>query len=441
MPAEAAPPPVAPPAVPPREWSDEVREIMVRPPHWVLRSGAGLLALGLLLLLALGWMISYPDVISGRLVMTGTHPAVDVVARQSGHLESLRVRQSDPVRKGDVLAVIRSPASADTVFGLKERLERLSPLLTREDQLVDAEFQPLAGLGRLEPAYSEFMSGYRDYRALVVNDHAQRTATLLQDQIVRKRSQLQTLEQQQTAMGRELELGREKYQRLQALHDRGAASTAQLQAEEQAWLSQQREFSTLEKNLLEEQITAASLEQQLVKVLHERSEALRLGRQRLRSALNKLNTEIELWEADHVLRAPADGRVAFYDFWSDQQYVTQGSQVFVVVPETSQLMGRMQIKHGGAGKIRPGQPVRIRFDDYPYKEFGLVTGRVNSVSLVAREGTLLVLVDVDYPMISSFRQRIEFKQNMTGEASIITEEMRLLGRIFYEVRRAFVQTR
>jgi hypothetical protein len=114
-------------------------------------------------------------------------------------------------------------------------------------------------------------------------------------------------------------------------------------------------------------------------------------------SLNKLRGEIDLWEAECVLRAPADGVVAFYDFWSDQQYVTAGRQVFLIVPETSRLIGCMSVNQGGAGKIKPGQVVRIRFADFPYREFGLVTGRVQSVSMVARDGANLVLVDIPYP--------------------------------------------
>jgi HlyD family secretion protein len=96
------------------------------------------------------------------------------------------------------------------------------------------------------------------------------------------------------------------------------------------------------------------------------------------------------------------------------------------------------VNSGGAGKIRPRQPVRIRFDDFPYKEFGIVSGRVQSVSLVAREGANLVLVDIPYPLTTSFNKRLQFKQDMTGEASIVTEDIRLIGRVLNEIRRAFV---
>jgi len=108
------------------------------------------------------------------------------------------------------------------------------------------------------------------------------------------------------------------------------------------------------------------------------------------------------------------------------------------VPETTHLLGRMPVNQGGAGKVKPGQLVRIRIDDYPYKEFGAVTGKVQSVSLVPREGANLVLVDIPYPLVTNFKKHLQFKQDMVGEASIVTEDIRLIDRFFYEIRRAFV---
>lgn len=52
---------------------------------------------------------------------------------------------------------------------------------------------------------------------------------------------------------------------------------------------------------------------------HDRSETIRVARERVRADLNKLRGETDLWEAEYILRAPADGVVAFSDFWSDRR--------------------------------------------------------------------------------------------------------------------------
>lgn len=265
-----------------------------------------------------------------------------------------------------------------------------------------------------------------------------KASALLRDQLEGKHAQIDSLTRQEETQRRELELARAKYDRQKGLRERGLISAAQLEEEEATLLAHIRADAVATRALTDASIDAARVEKELRDLEHERAETMRASRETLRAQLNKLRGEIEVWQADHVLRAPADGIVAFYDFWSAQQFVTSGKQVFLILPKTSHLLGRMSVSGGGAGKIKPGQPVRIRLDDYPYKEFGIVGGKVQSVSLVARDGANLVLIDLPHPLTTSFRKTLQFKQEMTGQAGVVTERISLLGRVLYEIRRAFV---
>jgi hypothetical protein len=63
---------------------------------------------------------------------------------------------------------------------------------------------------------------------------------------------------------------------------------------------------------------------------------------------------------------------------------------------------------------------------------------VQSISAVSRDGANLVLVDIPHPLVTSFHKKLLFKQEMVGQGRIVTEDIRLLGRILYEIRRAFI---
>lgn len=420
--------------------NEAVREMMGRTPHWLLRSGATILGCVIVLLLVLSAFISYPDMITSKLTVTGTHSVVEVVARQPGHLQSVRVKEKQSVRQNEILAVIESACDAETALGIRAQLDKLGAMMTSDEAFVNESFPGEAKLGRLQESYSAFLASYTRLLTVWGDDHSVKTAALLEEQLQRKLSQVQNMKGQQQSMDKELILAREKYDRMKALFDRGSISASQLKENETTVLSQTREHAAVEKSQLEEQILASKLDREIRDLQHERTELMQAARDKFRTAYQKLRGEIDLWDADYVLRAPADGMVAFYDFWNAQQYVTAGRQVFIIIPETSSLRGRMTIKQGGAGKIKPGQTVRIRFDDYPAKDFGMVTGRVQSVSLVAREGANQVLVDLDYPLVSSYKKKLHFKQEMAGDANIITENTSLLGRIFYEIRKAFDQS-
>jgi len=418
--------------------SPEGRDFMGRPPHWLLRSGTIALASMFGVLLVLGMVIKYPDTINARITISGTDPVVELVARQSGHLESLRVRERQTVRKGEILAIIRSPSQAETVFVLSQKLASLSAEMSDETTEPDLPFAGKEGLGRLQDSYAEFLRAYRQFRSLLKDDYAERVGALLRQEAEARRNQIESLRRQSTLTFRELDISRSLYERLKALNARNVISSEELQKQELTMLQQMRTDADAQRTIADAEVDAVRLEKELQDIEHERAEALRLAREQLRVSLNKLRGQVDLWEADYVLRAPVDGVVSFYDFWSDQQYVTAGRQVFLIVPDTTHLLGRMPVNQGGAGKVKPGQLVRIRIDDYPYKEFGAVTGKVQSVSLVPREGANLVLVDIPYPLVTSFKKHLQFKQDMVGEASIVTEDIRLIDRFFYEIRRAFV---
>ena len=442
MPAEPkAPLTVVPAHLTPRALSPDVHEFMGRPPHWLLRSGTFVLAAGLAVILTLSIVIKYPDTISGRVNIIGAQPVVEVIARQSGHLESLRVHQGQIVAKGDILAIIENPARSATVLALGEKLAQLAKVVDRDASALSIPFQPEDSLGRLQQSYTDFLQAVRQLGSLLADNYAEKAGALLRQQIAGKRSQIASLRQQSAITAEELDLARAKFARTKVLNDRRVISAADLQDQEMALFQQQSAETAAQRAATDAEIEAAKLEKELSDLEHDRAESLRSAREQLRGQLNKLRGEIDVWDADFILRAPADGVVAFYDFWSDQQFVTAQRQVFLILPETTHLLARMSVTAGGAGKIKPGQTARIRLDDYPYKEFGLVVGTVQSVSMVARDGAHLVLIDLQYPLVTSFHRPVQFKQEMTGQAHIVTENMRLIGRILYEIRRAFVNNR
>jgi HlyD family secretion protein len=442
MPAEPkAPLAIVPAHLTPRALSPDVHEFLSRPPHWLLRSGTLVLAAGLALILTLSIVIKYPDTIAGRVNIIGMQPVVEVIARQSGHLESLRVRQGRTVAKGDILAIIKNPAHSSTVLAIGEKLAQLAKVIDSDTSVFSIPFQREDSLGQLQQSYADFLQAIRQLRSRLADDYAERAGALLRQEIAGKHSQIASLREQREITTRELGLAQAKFARTKALFDRRVISAADLQDQEMALFQQQSAETAAKRAATDAEIEAAKLEKELSDLEHDRAESLRTAREQLRAQLNKLRGEIDVWDADFILRAPEDGVMAFYDFWSDQQFVTAQRQVFLVLPETTHLLARMSVTAGGAGKIKPGQTARIRLDDYPYKEFGLVVGTVQSVSMVAREGTYLVLIDLQYPLVTSFHRPVQFKQEMTGQAHIVTENMRLIGRILYEIRRAFVNNR
>ncbi len=91
--------------------------------------------------------------------------------------------------------------------------------------------------------------------------------------------------------------------------------------------------------------------------------------------------------------------------------------------------------------VKKGQQVNIRFENYPYLEYGMVKGIISNVSMVPEDEHYTVEVDLPEGLTTYYGIEIGFNQNMKGDAEILTDKMRLLQRIFNPMRNAVSRQR
>lgn len=70
------------------------------------------------------------------------------------------------------------------------------------------------------------------------------------------------------------------------------------------------------------------------------------------------------------------------------------------------------------------------------KEFGIIEGKVEYISLTpSKERNYYVYITLPKGLKTSYGKDIIFNKEMTGRADIITEDMRLIERFFYQIRK------
>lgn len=113
--------------------------------------------------------------------------------------------------------------------------------------------------------------------------------------------------------------------------------------------------------------------------------------------------------------------------------------MFSIVPQQSKaFIAKVIAPAQNAGKLKVGQEVNIRLANYPDTEFGVLKGKVQNMSLVPdKEGNLILDVILSKGLKTSYHKEIVFQQEMSGTADIITEDLRLLERLFYQFRSLF----
>ncbi|MEO1624037.1 MAG: HlyD family efflux transporter periplasmic adaptor subunit, partial [Bacteroidota bacterium] len=129
------------------------------------------------------------------------------------------------------------------------------------------------------------------------------------------------------------------------------------------------------------------------------------------------------------------GMVSFPEIGRKVRFVKEGEEVMAIVPERADdIVGKVRLPIPGSGKVRTGQKVIIKFDSYPYQEYGILVGYVEDKSLLPKGNEYLVVVSLDAlqggKILTSHSEQLDFDQEMQGMAEIVTEDRRFIERIF-----------
>ena len=133
-------------------------------------------------------------------------------------------------------------------------------------------------------------------------------------------------------------------------------------------------------------------------------------------------------------------------YWTNNQNVTAGNIVFNIVPANQgEIIGKELLPTERSGKVKKGQKVNIRFNNYPDKEFGIVKGTVKNISLIpVADGQNIksYMVDIQLPngLRTSYNKELPFLPEMEGQADIITEDITLLERFLLPLKKVITES-
>ena len=89
-----------------------------------------------------------------------------------------------------------------------------------------------------------------------------------------------------------------------------------------------------------------------------------------------------------------------------------------------------------SGKIARGEKVLIKLDNYRYQEYGIIEGRVQNISFTPDEkGNYYVDVVLPRGLKTSYQKTLPFDKELKGNAEIVTQDLRLIERFFYQIRK------
>lgn len=419
--------------------SEEVQDILTKVPHWMIRWGTVLIFVIILMLFFVSWFIKYPDVVNTEIVITTNIPPEKIVAKSSGRIEAILVKNKSIVSKNNTLAIIENTANYNDVFLLKNIVDNYNI----NDLKKEFPFSKLKNtqLGEIESAYAVFQ---KDYQAQELNHDLQPFAIENRAQISEKiqiKERLEILQQQKVINESELQLQKNEVSRFEVLFNKGIISAQEMEVKKLSFLQAQKSYrsllssiSQLRSSLIDNTKSSQSSQANSTK------EEVNLGRNMAQS-FYQLKKVIKDWELAYALKSSISGKVTFLQVWTENQTINSGDNVFSIIPDAKNgFIGKVKAPALNSGKIKTGQRVNIRLANFPDREFGVLKGRIQNISLVPdKDGNLLIDVALPEGLKTSYNKQILFQQEMKGSAEIVTEDLRLIERILYQFKSIFEQ--
>ena len=396
-----------------------------------------------------------------------------------GKVSQILIKEGQTVKKGEVLAELDRQIATTELTRLQQQLTALKAELTQKQSLIErihleaqtqsaiAEAQIQAQQASIERVKSQIVSNQRllnqlNFEAKVTQERVESLQPL--------KAETQTLIEK----FQEGELAaKERLERLKPLLESGAISKDLVFQAEQNLRDQQRaivQAQLSEKNSTQEQIFQAEqsfrdrqrlitqsqgelkqsqveIEQLNAELAQRKAEAktIQVATQQkiqqtelevtqLQAQIKDTQNLIAMAEAklqERYLYSPVDGIVSSLNVFNQGEVIQPGQTVAEITPKNAPLILTASLPNDKAGFVKTGMSVKVKFDAYPYQNYGVFEGTVQSISPDTKidQGVgpvykLEIVLKKNY--VLQQEQKIQLRPGQTASADIIIRRRRIL---------------
>ena len=157
----------------------------------------------------------------------------------------------------------------------------------------------------------------------------------------------------------------------------------------------------------------------------------------LKAEISQSKSQIQAWEfqlEQRVLRAPVSGTIFQLPIQRTGAVVQPTTLIAEIAPKNASLILRAQMATSESGTLREGMPVKMKFDAYPFQDYGVVEGTVSQISPTSK------ITETAQGAIATFDLEIKLKQTciqtsqgcttltpgQTATAEVIVQQRRII---------------
>ena len=115
--------------------------------------------------------------------------------------------------------------------------------------------------------------------------------------------------------------------------------------------------------------------------------------------------------------------------------VIQANATLFATDTSSGYYLQLNLHQNDLGTIATGQKIQLRFEAYPYAEFGYVPAKLSSISKAPfDDSAYFAKIELPQGLMTNYGKSIQYRNGLKGQAIIVTKEARLLQGFYHSIR-------
>ncbi len=358
------------------DWSDGTKELLdILPQVWT----RGLLYfLTIFVGIALPWamfsLVEETGTARGRLEPQGKTVKLD--APVAGTVAEIQVKEGESVKAGQSLLVLESEL---VKWELRQAQENLEGQLNR--------------LAQLDLLKNQLVIALATQRQ---QNQAQELEKLAQ--IHQTQQELKYSETAYQLIGIRLANARREVQRYRKASEEGIVSAIKVAESEDLEKEKQRLYEQTKSDVQQAKLRLKEQESSYQSLIHSGKLAVLKSMEQLKNIETQITTlkadiaqsksqidSLEFQLNQRVLEAPIEGIVFQLPIEGEGEVVQPGDMIAEIAPKGASLSLRAQMATTDSGSLAKGMPVKMKFDAYPFQDYGVVEGELVEISPTTEE--------------------------------------------------------
>lgn len=395
--------------------------------------------------LALTWSIfGRIDIVAtaqGRIIPKGQTQIVE--APETGIVKTIKVRNGDKVKAGDVLLELDATLADADVGSVDNELKQAQVNAAIAHGVLHyldkgtARFTPPEGI-------SESVSGVSK-RQLDSRIQAHMEERML---LVEERAQLLTgrraIEMEIMKLEETMPLMKSRLQSYRDLANEGLAPKVEAMRLEEDMISRARDLDIARGRIHEADSALAAADRRVLllrKQLRRDALAELAQAEAVKSDRIEAMRKAEIRNSWQIIRAPVDGTIVGTQVFTIGDVIEPGAPLMMIAPKNEDLIVEAMILNKDIGFVREGDEVAVKLEAYPFTRYGLIEGELSMISADAqideRLGPVFMAeVKLAHPYVGEGDLKRKIQSGMSATAEVKTGDRRIIDFLLSPIAKA-----